>query len=46
MVVHCMYCSCPPCKDVCTVEAITKRDDGIILIDLPPKTGPGKLLVK
>ncbi len=33
IVTHCMHCSCPPCKDVCPVETITKREDGIVLIN-------------
>ncbi|MFC1916608.1 4Fe-4S dicluster domain-containing protein [Chloroflexota bacterium] len=33
MVTHCMHCSHPPCKDACPVEAIDKREDGIVLID-------------
>ena len=32
-VAHCMHCSQPLCKDACPVEAITKREDGIVLID-------------
>jgi Fe-S-cluster-containing dehydrogenase component len=32
-VIHCMHCSHPSCSDVCSVEAITKRDDGIVLIN-------------
>ena len=33
IVTHCMHCSHPPCKDACPVEAISKREDGIVLID-------------
>ncbi len=33
IVTHCMHCSHPLCKDACPVEAITKREDGIVLID-------------
>ena len=33
MVTHCMHCSRPGCMDVCPVQAITKRTDGIVLID-------------
>ncbi len=32
-VTHCVHCSRPPCKDVCPVGAISKRHDGIVLID-------------
>jgi len=38
-VVHCTHCDCPPCIDVCTVEAITRRGDGIVLIDEELCTG-------
>ena len=32
IVTHCMHCSRPPCKDACPVDAISKRDDGIVLV--------------
>ena len=31
--VRCMHCGEPPCIDVCPRNAITKRSDGIVLID-------------
>ena len=33
IVTHCMHCSSPSCKDACPVEAITKRENGLVLID-------------
>lgn len=33
IVTHCLHCRRPPCKDACPVKAITKREDGIVLID-------------
>ena len=30
---HCLHCSRPPCRDVCPADAISKRPDGIVLID-------------
>ncbi|MFC1905993.1 4Fe-4S dicluster domain-containing protein [Chloroflexota bacterium] len=35
----CMHCAKPPCMDVCPAEAITKRDDGIVVIDQDLCTG-------
>ena len=32
-VTHCMHCSQPPCKDACPVNAITKRQDGVVLVN-------------
>ena len=32
-VTHCMHCSRPSCKDACPVDAISKRDNGIVLIN-------------
>jgi len=39
IVTHCMHCSQPLCKDVCPVDAITKREDGIVLISQELCTG-------
>ena len=39
VVTHCMHCSRPRCKDVCPVEAITKREDGLVLVDEELCTG-------
>ena len=33
IVTYCLHCRRPPCKDACPVKAITKREDGIVLID-------------
>ena len=39
IVTHCMHCVRPWCMDVCAGEAITKREDGIVLIDEELCTG-------
>lgn len=31
--VPCMHCDEPPCLDACPLEAIFKREDGIVLVD-------------
>jgi Fe-S-cluster-containing dehydrogenase component len=31
--VLCMHCDEPPCRDVCPLNAIFKREDGIVLVD-------------
>ena len=35
----CNHCSNPPCADVCPVEAIQKREDGIVALDQNLCTG-------
>ncbi|MBI5649323.1 MAG: 4Fe-4S binding protein [Chloroflexi bacterium] len=32
-VTHCMHCHIPKCKDACPENAITRRADGVVLID-------------
>ena len=32
IITHCMHCSRPSCKDACPVDAIIKREDGIVLV--------------
>ncbi len=33
VVAHCIHCTQPPCQDACRVNAINKREDGIVLIN-------------
>jgi Fe-S-cluster-containing dehydrogenase component len=35
----CRHCDDPPCAEVCPEEAITKRDDGIVVMDSDMCTG-------
>ena len=35
----CQHCDEPPCVEACAVEAITRRDDGIVIIDYEECTG-------
>jgi Fe-S-cluster-containing dehydrogenase component len=37
--VLCRHCDDPPCADACPVEAITRRQDGIVLLDQKTCTG-------
>ena len=31
--IYCHHCARPPCRDACPVEAISRNDQGIVLID-------------
>jgi len=35
----CRHCDDPPCADVCPSDAISKRDDGIVVMDYEKCTG-------
>ena len=35
----CRHCDDPPCAEVCPEEAISKRDDGIVILDYDKCTG-------
>lgn len=39
LVTHCMHCTQPRCREVCPTEAITKREDGIVLVNEQLCTG-------
>jgi len=38
----CRHCEDPPCAEVCPAEAISKRDDGIVILDEQECTGCGQ----
>ena len=38
-VILCRHCDEPPCVDACVDEAIIKRDDGIVVLDMEQCTG-------
>jgi Fe-S-cluster-containing dehydrogenase component len=40
-VTYCLHCIHPPCQDACPTGAITKRDDGIVLVDSESCVGCG-----
>jgi Fe-S-cluster-containing dehydrogenase component len=40
----CQHCDAPPCMDACPAEAITKRPDGIVVLDDETCTGCGACL--
>jgi Fe-S-cluster-containing dehydrogenase component len=40
----CRHCDEPPCTDACPAEAITKRQDGIVVLDAEICTGCGACL--
>lgn len=39
LVKHCMHCRRPRCMEACPEDAITKRDDGVVLIDAEACSG-------
>lgn len=41
VVSHCLHCSSPLCMEACPVDAITKREDGIVLVQPELCTGCG-----
>lgn len=36
---RCLHCDSPPCAEACPVEAITKRADGLVVLDVEACTG-------
>lgn len=40
----CRHCDDPPCIDVCPTEAITKRDDGIVVLNSDECSGCGSCI--
>ena len=43
-VIRCRHCAEPPCIDACPAEAITRRPDGIVVLDSGSCTGCGACL--
>lgn len=43
-VTYCRHCDNPPCKNACTTGAITRQEDGIVLINEELCTGCGKCI--
>jgi len=40
----CKHCDDPPCMEACPVEAISKRDDGIVILDEDECSGCGSCI--
>jgi Fe-S-cluster-containing dehydrogenase component len=43
-VIRCRHCDEPPCIDACPADAITRRSDGIVVLDSGSCTGCGACL--
>jgi Fe-S-cluster-containing dehydrogenase component len=40
-VIHCFHCENPPCLEACTVDAISKNEDGFVFLDVGACIGCG-----
>jgi anaerobic dimethyl sulfoxide reductase subunit B (iron-sulfur subunit) len=43
-VAHCFHCADPPCAEVCPEDAISKQEDGLVIIDQEECIGCGKCI--
>ena len=41
---HCFHCENPPCLEACTVDAISKNEDGFVFLDVDTCTGCGNCI--